>query len=131
MAGDQLGLVDAGIAVPMVRARRGKDVRLVLADDNYAMQTPADPALVKLIATARGAWSAMLAAGDTVLDEVANSQGYSPDYFTHLLRLATLAPCIMQSILEGRQPIAVTRKQLATTKNIPLAWDAQRVALGF
>jgi hypothetical protein len=47
------------------------------------------------------------------------------------LRLATLAPCIVQSIIDGRQPITVTRKHLAGMKNIPLAWDAQRIALGY
>jgi DNA invertase Pin-like site-specific DNA recombinase len=119
------------LSIPMTRARRGKDVRLILADDSNALQTPADPALIKLVATARGAWTAMLAAGDASLDDVAKGQGYSADYFTHLLRLATLAPCIVQSIVDGRQPITVTRKHLASMKNIPLAWDAQRIALGY
>ena len=78
------------LSVPMTRVRRGSDVRLIVGDGNDIMQTPADPALVKLIATARDAWSAMLVAGDTSLDDVAKAQGYSSDYFTHLLRLATL-----------------------------------------
>ena len=119
------------LSIPMTRARRGKDVRLVLTDNTNVVRTPVDPALIKLVATARGAWTAMLAAGDTSLDDVAKAQGYSADYFTHLLRLATLAPCIVQSIVDGQQPIMVTRKHLARMKNIPLAWDAQRVALGY
>jgi DNA invertase Pin-like site-specific DNA recombinase len=119
------------VSIAMTRVRRGKDVRLVLADDTNVVKSAADPALIKLLATARGAWTAMLAAGDTSLDDVAKAQGYSADYFTHLLRLATLAPCIVQSIVEGRQPIMVTRKHLSRMKNIPIAWDAQRVALSY
>jgi site-specific DNA recombinase len=119
------------LTVPMCRRRRGKDVRIVTADEANAVRTAADPALVKLIAIARTAWSAMLTAGDQPLATVAKAQGYSLNYFTLLLRLATLSPCIVQAIVNGRQPVTLTRQRLATIKNLPIDWIGQRAMLGF
>lgn len=48
-----------------------------------------------------------------------------------LLRLSTLAPCIVTAVVEGRQPIALTRQRLATVSNLPHDWPGQRSALGF
>ena len=47
-----------------------------------------------------------------------------------LLRLATLAPCIVTAIVEGRQPASLNRQRLATITNLPRDWDGQRIALG-
>ena len=103
----------------------------MIIGDGLPAQTPADPALIKLIATARAAWQAMLASGDTPLFKVAKLQGYLPEHFTLLLRLSTLAPCIVTAIVEGRQPLLLTRQRLATITNLPKDWAEQRVALGF
>lgn len=119
------------LLVPMARQRRGKDVRIVIGDQSSADAMPADPALLKLIVTARAAWSAMLVAGDSPLATVAAAQGYSVNHFTLLLRLATLAPCIVQAITEGRQPIRLNRQRLATISSLPIDWAGQRAALGF
>jgi len=119
------------MSVPMVRARRGMEVRLVIGDDAGASPAQADPSLLKIIALARSAWQAMLSAGDVPLASVAASQGYSVEHFTRLLRLSTLAPCIVTAIVEGRQPATLTRKRLAKLTNLPLDWTEQREALGF
>jgi site-specific DNA recombinase len=119
------------LSVPISRQRRGKEVRIVIGDQSNADAMPADPALLKLIATARAAWTVMLAAGDSPLATVAAAQGYSINHFTLLLRLATLAPCIVQAIMEGRQPIALNRQRLATISSLPIDWVGQRAALGF
>jgi hypothetical protein len=58
-------------------------------------------------------------------------QGYTADYFGLLLRLATLAPDIVQAILDGNQPAALTRQRLAKMTNLPFAWAEQRILLGF
>ena len=118
------------LSVPMVRVRRGKDARLVI-DDEAQPSTPADPALLKLLAGARVARQAMLAAGDVLLAEVAKGRGYLPEQFTMLLRLATLAPCIVTAIVEGRQPVSLNRQRLATITNLPKDWAGQRAALRF
>ncbi|MBC7521536.1 MAG: hypothetical protein H7268_10665 [Sandarakinorhabdus sp.] len=48
-----------------------------------------------------------------------------------LLRLATLAPSIVHAIVEGRQPIGLTRQRLAKIANLPIDWTEQRRMLGF
>ena len=118
------------LSVPMARIKRGKEVRMIIGT-GAPMPALADPALIKLIATARAAWQAMLASGDTPLIEVAKSQGYLPEHFTLLLRLSTLAPCIVTAIVEGRQPVTLTRQRLATISKLPKDWAGQRAALGF
>lgn len=73
----------------------------------------------------------MLAADDAPLGDVAKAHGYLPEQFTMLLRLATLAPCIVTAIVEGRQPATLNRQRLATVTNLPRDWAGQRIALGF
>ncbi|MGI4876239.1 MAG: recombinase family protein [Janthinobacterium lividum] len=118
------------LSVPMVRVKRGKDARMIVGDEAVPA-APADPALLKLLAGARTAWQAMLAAGDVPLADVASAQGYLPEQFTMLLRLATLAPCIVTAIVEGRQPPSLNRQRLATITNLPRDWAGQRSALRF
>jgi site-specific DNA recombinase len=96
-----------------------------------AKATTADSSLIRLIASARTAQSAMLAGGDQRLADVAKAQGYTEKYFTLLLRLATLDPSIVQAILDGRQPPSLTRMRLAKITNLPIDWAGQRSALRF
>jgi hypothetical protein len=119
------------LSVPILKLRRGPEVRLVVAEPQSNEQTAADPALIRLLATARAANSAMHAARDMSLAEVAKAQGFTNNYFTLLLRLATLAPSIVQAIIEGRQPASLTRQRLAKITNLALDWDEQRRLLGF
>ena len=117
------------LTIPMMRTKRGKEVRLIVGDA-APVTTPADPALFKLLAAARSAWQGMLAAGDTLLADVAQAQGYRPEQFTMLLRPATLAPCIVTAIVEGRQPVMLNRQRLATIGHLPKDWGEQRAASG-
>jgi site-specific DNA recombinase len=119
------------LSIPMARLKRVKEVKLVIGGEAISASTVADPALVRLIASAHSAWTVMLDAGDTPLPDIAAARGYSVEHFTRLLRLATLAPSITQAILEGRQPAALTRQGLAKMTNIPVEWAGQRAALGF
>lgn len=118
------------LSVPMARIKRGKEVRMIIGT-GAPMPALADAALIKLLATARAAWWAMLASSDAPLVEVAKSQGYLPEHFTLLLRLSTLAPCIVTAIVEGRQPVTRTRQRFVTISNLPKDWAGQRAALGF
>ena len=42
------------------------------------------------------------------------------------LKLAFLAPEIVQAILEGRQPVDLTAARLMRLANVPASWDEQR-----
>ena len=50
---------------------------------------------------------------------------------SRILPLAFLAPDIVESILDGRQPSELTAARLKRVKHLPLSWERQREALGF
>jgi site-specific DNA recombinase len=58
-------------------------------------------------------------------------EGVSRSYFTRLVGLSYLAPDIMQAILDGRQPLNLTADKLLEHSRLPLAWQDQRIVLGF
>jgi site-specific DNA recombinase len=125
------GPIPLMVSIPAVRIRRGKDVRLVLANPNDKTDGLRDPSLIGLIARAHLAKRDVMAQPDLSTAAVAESQGMSQAYFTMLLRLSTLAPDIVTAILAGQQPVALTRQRLARMTNLPIAWDQQRAMLGF
>ncbi len=47
------------------------------------------------------------------------------------MKLAFLAPDIVQAILEGRQPVDLTAARLMRLSNLPASWEDQRRLLGF
>ena len=117
------------LLVPVSRLRSIRDTRNVITD--HGIDPPADPALLKLLGSAHAADHAMRASSASPLAEVAARHGYTPAYFTTMLRLATLAPDIVEAIVAGRQPASLTRQRLANVTSLPLDWSAQRAALGF
>jgi site-specific DNA recombinase len=46
-----------------------------------------------------------------------------------LSRLAFLAPDIVESIVQGRQPISLTAEALTKHIELPLEWRSQKTAL--
>lgn len=140
---DLAGLIDGSVAeitipkilhviiTPVARIRRGTEVRLVLANPGTLDDGQVDPALVGLIVRAHAARKAITQHPDQPLAEIARGQGLTPNYFTLLIRLSTLAPDIVAAILGGRQPAELNRQRLARFTNLPSDWAEQRVALGF
>ena len=59
------------------------------------------------------------------LKELATSEGYCDHYAARLLPLAWLAPDLVETILEGRQPIAMSLGAL-TKEQLPTDWSEQR-----
>ena len=84
-----------------------------------------DRALVRAIALARS-WSIRLASGDAPsLKTLAMSEGYCDHYAARLLPLAWLAPDLVELILQGRQPAAISLGAL-TRRPLPVSWEDQR-----
>lgn len=52
-------------------------------------------------------------------------------HLVRIARLAYLAPDIIKTILDGRQPRQVTARFLSRLVALPLAWPDQRRLLGF
>jgi site-specific DNA recombinase len=106
--------------------------RLVMPIEPIAPQRRGkrEPALIKLIHTARRAQAAVDAERDASVEELAAQFNCSPSRFCRVLRLNYLAPDIVSAILAGAQPKGVTSyKFLHGT--LPLDWDLQRRMFGF
>ena len=116
--------------IPMRMKRRGVELRLVLDGHDARTLTP-DPALLKAVARAC-CWFDDLMCGRAVsLAEIAARASVSTRYVRRLLRLAFLAPTIIEAVVEGRQPVELTAQRLLTRTALPLDWAAQKMALGF
>src|SRR5207302_2088148 len=106
-------------------ARRGAETKLVLpglAPQKHSSRC--DPALVKAIARGR-AWFEELATGRArSLQELARRDGITRRYIRRLVGLAFLSPQLVEAILQGRQPVALTATRL-TELDLPLGWIEQ------
>jgi site-specific DNA recombinase len=64
--------------------------------------------------------------------EIAKCNGVGKQYVSRLIRLAFLAPGMVERIAAGRQPPELTAQALRTgCLDIPVGWAAQKRALGF
>ena len=83
-----------------------------------------DSTLVKALARAFR-WKRMLESGEFVtIAELAEREGIAPSYMTRVLRLALLAPDIVEAILDGQQGPAVTLVRVL--EPFPVEWEKQR-----
>ena len=89
-----------------------------------------DAALIKAVVRARE-WFAELVNGHArSYDEIAKREGVTKRYVGHLISLAFLAPEIVQNILVGNQPIALTVETLTKRTELPHIWRKQKIVLG-
>ena len=65
------------------------------------------------------------------METLAKVQGVAPSHFARSVRLAYLAPDIVEAIVDGRQPETLTATKLAQVYDLPIEWTAQRQRLGF
>ena len=87
-----------------------------------------DPALIKAIARGR-AWFEELAIGHArSIQELARRDGITRRYIRRLVGLAFLSPELVEAILQGRQPVALTATRL-TELDLPLDWTGQHKLL--
>ncbi|WP_421696544.1 recombinase family protein [Aestuariivirga sp.] len=64
----------------------------------------------------------------TVLD-LAKAESCSPTLISDRIRLAFLAPDIVEAIIEGRQPQSMTTARLKRCCPLPMSWEEQRTLL--
>jgi hypothetical protein len=106
--------------------RRGVETKLILPGlDQQNHSARRDPVLIKAIARGR-AWFDELATGRALsLEALAKRDGITRRYIRRLVGLAFLSPELVDAILQGRQPVALTATRL-TELDLPLDWTEQR-----
>ena len=85
--------------------------------------------LIKALTRAYGWKERLFTGGAPSTSAIAKEEGVTERYVGRIMRLAFLAPDIVEAILDGRQPADLELERLL--KGIPISWDAQRRALGF
>jgi hypothetical protein len=116
------------VRIPISIRRRGGR-KLVLApqgmsDTRTALNRRIDNAMVKAIARAFR-WREMLENGThSTIAEIAAAEKINESYVGRVLRLTLLAPDIVEMVLGGRQPAAMTLAVLM--KPFAIEWTEQR-----
>jgi len=112
--------------VPFRIVKRGGR-REMQMPEGAAQPRRTDSSLVKALARAFR-WRRMLDSGEfaTIADVAAHERIAAP-YLTRTLRLAFLAPDLVEAILDGRQPSNLSLEMLR--KPLPTSWSEQREVL--
>jgi site-specific DNA recombinase len=118
------------IEVPMRIKRCGMAVKLIVNAETRANSEP-DTKLVTLIAKGQAWLNLLLSGRRNSIKAIADEAQVTGSYVTRLIKLALLAPDIMESIAKGDQPPELTSHQLIREVPLPDQWQAQRKLLGF
>src|SRR5215813_1217065 len=103
--------------------RRGVATKVVLPGLTQ-QRSRCDPALIKAVVRGR-AWFEELATGRVrSLEELATRDGITRRYIWRLIDLAFLSPLLVDAILQGRHPFALTATRLSQF-DLPLDWAEQ------
>lgn len=111
------------IMVPVAIRRRGQELRLVYQPPGEKPTGEVDPTLVGLIARAHRA-------REKLLDSHADLSEMERPHLTRLARLSYLAPDVQAAIVDGKQPVELTARQLLRAASLPSCWKTQRKVLG-
>jgi DNA invertase Pin-like site-specific DNA recombinase len=117
------------LTVPAVLRRRGVEAKLVISPAQGEIAAPDKSSIAMLVRAHR--WLDQLAKGEvgSVL-EIARRDKFDASEVSRTIRLAFLAPDIVEAILAGRQPVELTPRRLMRDE-LPLDWRRQRRLLGF
>lgn len=114
----------ASISAPFQRRRRGIETKLV-----YGYEPPKIDAVL-LRRVARGyAWWDEIRSGKATLKEIIKREKLSRRFVAIHIDLAFLAPDLVSSIVDGKQPPSLSAQVLRST-HVPPVWDKQRVLIG-
>jgi hypothetical protein len=116
------------VRIPMLFQRRGGRKRIVAPDGSELAPnlTPQpDGTLIKALARA-WRWQRMLDKGVyATVSEIGDAENISKSYVSRILRLALLAPDIVEAILAGRTDPVLMLERLE--RPLPASWAEQRL----
>jgi site-specific DNA recombinase len=117
--------------IPLRVRRRGIEMRLVIGTDSSSSPR-VDSTILKAVARAHRWFHDLVTARSASMVEIGQREGVGKRYVSRMIRLAFLAPTIVERIVEGRQPPELTAQILSTGRgDLPLSWSAQEKFLGF
>ena len=119
------------VDLPMTFKKRGGRKVIVLPDGTHGNPVPMatiDNTMIKAVARAFR-WQKLLENGTyRCLDEIAKAEKIGPSFVSRVVRLALLAPDIVEAILAGKQPARLTLWDLV--QPFPVEWAGQRLQFG-
>jgi site-specific DNA recombinase len=115
--------------IPLRMQRRGVELRLVIGNEPYSA-AKVDTVLMKTIARAHQWFDQLISGKAKSLAELAAQEGLHYRFVGKVMRLAFLAPEILETIAEGKQPPELTTERLTKHLHLPLDWDEQKQLLG-
>lgn len=119
------------VELPMTFKKRCGHKVIVLPDGTQGNPAPLatiDNTMIKAVARAFR-WQRLLENGTYgCLDEIAKAERIGPSFVSRVIRLALLAPDIVEAILAGKQPACLTLKDLMLP--FPVEWSGQRRQFG-
>jgi DNA invertase Pin-like site-specific DNA recombinase len=117
--------------IPLRVRRRGIEMRLVIGGGSGSAPR-IDSTMLKATARARRWFDDLVSGRAASMVEIGRREGVGKRYVSRMIRLAFLAPSIVETIAEGRQPPELTAQFLSTGRgDLPLSWPAQEKLLGF
>ena len=91
-----------------------------------------DPALLRALARAHDFRERLMQDPNLSAHDIARAEGVSAATIYATLRLAWLAPDIVEAIVNGRQPPRLTATELfRLSGHLPLGWSQQRTLIDF
>jgi site-specific DNA recombinase len=102
-------------------------MRLVINETHT--QSEPDPRQTGEILRARRWLEAPSSGNAPTIAELAKAEEASASYVSLKISLAFLAPDIVEAIIDGSQPVSLTRERLKKACPLPASWDEQRALL--
>ena len=107
-----------------VQTTRGSVMKLVIGNELEVSAGP-NQALLKAVARAF-VWAGQLKDGAAnSIRDIARAEGVTESWVARVLRLAYLAPAVIEDIVEGRQPTRLNIDRLVLREDISLSWNKQ------
>jgi site-specific DNA recombinase len=118
------------LSIELKLRRSGGVVHLVVPPNaGNVSERHSNPALIKAVARAHIWYEKVIQGKALDMRSLARQAGLTERYVGKVFACAFLAPDIIESILEGRQPHDLTFEKLC--RHVPLSWDEQRSQFGF
>ncbi len=119
---------DELISIPIQITKQRGEVRILLSGLDI-VKPRTEPSLIKAVVKGY-AWRGQLEKGTfTSVRELARDVGFTHRYVGRLLRLAYLAPDIIEAILDGTQPAELSLENFR--QPFSANWSEQRILFGF